>query len=191
MKFGKNIRQTIRKIDLIKEMGNKCPFCDSHNMIIRSSRIRVIPDLGSTLEKIILKIKTPRLKCKDCGKEFVIHHPLYPPKYEYSQAIIEYALTRYHYKNTSGNIISSDLKLLHQVDASEETIYSWLKEHSPAFLKIKLDKNPHQDLSHVKSITIDGSYVSTGKDIIGKKKHVDSLSVTKLENGDYLLMWWE
>ena len=191
MEFDKKIRLTIKKIDPIEDMGDKCPFCNFKNTIIRSSRIRKIPDLGSTLEKIIVEIKVPRLKCKDCGAEFIIHHPLYPPKYEYSKAVIEYALAHYHYNNVSGKKISSDLMRFHQVPVLEETVYSWLKEHSPAFLKVRLDKDPHQDLSHVKSITIDGSYVNTGKDIIGKKKHVDSLSVTNLENGDYLLMWWE
>ena len=191
MDFGKKVRPTIKKVDPIEEMGSKCVFCNSANTIIRSSQIRRIPALGSTLEKVIVEIKRPRIKCNDCGEEFMPHHPLYPPKFEYSQAIVEYALTHYHYNNASSKKISRDLKLLHQVDVPEDTIYSWITTHSPAFIEKQLNNDPAADLSHVKSITIDGTHVSTGKDIIGKKKLVDSLSVPKLKNGDYLLMWWK
>lgn len=43
----------------------------------------------------------------------------------------------------------------------------------------------------LKTITVDGSYVNVGSDIIGKKKLVESLSVTRLDDGRYLLLWWE
>ncbi|GAH27438.1 unnamed protein product, partial [marine sediment metagenome] len=39
----------------------------------------------------------------------------------------------------------------------------------------------------IKTITIDGTFISTGKDVIGKKKPVVSLSVSKAKNGTYLL----
>ena len=80
---------------------------------------------------------------------------------------------------------------MHDVSVSEATVYSWLKRHSPEFLKSKLDKERDGLPGTIKAITVDGTFVTTGKDIIGKKKHVDSLSVTKLASGEYLLMWWE
>ena len=51
MEFGKKVRISIKKVDPIKELGDSCAFCNSSNTIIRTSRIRRIPDLGSTLEQ--------------------------------------------------------------------------------------------------------------------------------------------
>ena len=193
MDFTSDVQITFKDINPLDELKQKhiCPFCNSTELITRSSRIRIVQDMGTTMEKNIARIKEPRVRCQSCKSEFVIHHPFFPPKYEYSKAVVEYALTHYYYMNTSGKDISKALKALHQVDVSKDTIYTWLQRLSPDFLKVKLDTSPCKDLSKIKTISIDGSYISTGKAIIGKKKLVDSLSVTKLANGDYLLMWWE
>jgi hypothetical protein len=129
--------------------------------------------------------------CQDCQATFTPEHASFPPDMEYSQAIVEYALTSFHYNNDSGEVIARNLGRLHQVDVPVATVYSWLKTYSPAFLKAQIDGRPTEDLSHIKTITIDGTYVHTGSAVIGKKKHVESLSVTKLADGRYLLMWWE
>ena len=83
------------------------------------------------------------------------------------------------------------MQFLHQVDIPEATVYSWLKLYSPEFIKARLNTSSTDLPPNIQAITVDGSYVSTGKDIIGKKKDVESLSVTKLEDGRSLLMWWE
>ena len=70
-------------------------------------------------------------------------------------------------------------------------MYKWLKAHTPEFVKARLASNEDDLPPNIKSLSIDGSYTSLAKDVIGKKKDVESLSVTKLENGQYLLMWWE
>lgn len=191
MQFENDVVTTIKDVNPLDSFDGKCPFCESENLTIRSSRKRIVPDLGTTVEKVIAKIKEPRMKCSKCKEEFVVHHPFYPPKYEYSRAIVEYALNHFHYMNTSGKDISLTLSRLHQVDVPEDTISTWLHKLSPAFLKSKLDTSPESTFKHIKTISIDGSHITTGKATIGKKKHVDSLSVTKLKNGDYLLMWWE
>lgn len=191
MEFNKHLRKTTKEI-LLKEFYNGiCPFCDSDQTIIRTSRTRSIQEMGTTLERITIKIPVCYIECKACGEKFTPEHPLYPPKYEYSQAVIEYALFRYHYQNTSGNQIAKDLRLLHHVEVKEATVYSWLKNLSPDFAKAKINQNPDNIPGSIKTITVDGTYFSTGKDIIGKKKDVESLSVTKLKDGRYLLMWWE
>ncbi len=140
---------------------------------------------------MITTIKLATFECEICGFNFSPEHPFYPPKFEYSQAVIEYALIRYHYQSVSGNQIAKDLQLLHQVDVPEATVYSWLKIYSPEFIKARLGTSSIDLPQNIQAITVDGSYVSTGKDIIGKKKDVESLSVTKLEDGRFLLMWWE
>jgi len=191
MDFSLPVHTTYKDIRSDDYFSGQCPLCGSTRLTIRTSRIRELLDLGSTSEKVIVRLDVVTFRCKKCTGQFTPEHPLYPPKYEYSRAIIEYALTRFHYHNASGKVIARDLTVLHNVPVSEATVYSWLKRHSPAFLKVKLANQPAQVPKHIKAITIDGSYVDLGKEIIGKKKHAESFSVTKLEDGRYLLMWWE
>ncbi len=190
MKFDSEIKKTERNIKIKDYFSMKCPFCDSKNIKIRSSRIRKIQDLGSPFEKVTINLKVAYITCSDCKAKFKPEHPSFPPKLEYSKAIVDYALMRYHYENTSGNQISQSLRRVHNVDVPEATVYTWLKEYSPEFLKVRIE-NKKLDVSQIKTITVDGTYVSAGKDIIGKKKDVESLSVTKLDDGRFLLMWWE
>ena len=191
MDFGIPVRTTYKDIRSDDYFEGQCPFCDSKRLDIRTSRIREVLDLGSTSEKVMVRLDVVTFHCKKCDRLFTPEHPLYPPKYEYSQAIIEYALTRFHYHNASGKVIAWDLTTLHQVPVSEATVYSWLKKHSPEFLQVKLAQQPDRLPEHIKAITVDGTYVNLGKEVIGKKKHVESFSVTKLKDGRYLLMWWE
>jgi hypothetical protein len=191
MDFGLKIRTTIRDIHPDVYFDGKCPFCGSTHIIIRSSYIRKIPDLGSPLEKIIVHLKVCLYFCQECKTAFTPEHPLFPPKLEYSRAVVELALHRFHYNNDSGDRIASDFEHYHQVPIPAATIYSWLKEHSPQFLKAQIEKKSPEDLSHLKTFTVDGSYVHTGTAAIGKKKLVELLSVTKLADGRFLLMWWE
>lgn len=191
MNFGKPVRITEREIDINDVFDDLCPFCNSKEIKKRSSYVRRIQDLGSPLEKILIFLTVRTYDCIDCKGQFTPEHPFYPPKYEFSQAIIEYALARYNYNNNSGNEIANDLRSIHQVDVSEVAVYSWLKKHSPEYIKSKLDADENNVPQNIKAISVDGSYTSLARDIIGKKKDVESLSVTKLENGQYLLMWWE
>ena len=185
-------KQVVQKnIQLNSYFDGKCVFCKSKNVIIRSSYHRTIPEMGNQVEKVIARVKMATIYCQDCHATFVPHHPLYPPKMEYAYTILNYVLTRFHFNNDSGEIIARDLSRLHQVDVPVATIYSWLKKYSPEFLKNQIDTSSPEDWSHIKTVTVDGTYVNTGSAVIGKKKDVESFSVTKLENGGYLLMWWE
>ena len=190
MNFRLPTRTIYRDYSLDTYFDGKCRSCGSARVITRSSYVREVPDIGSTVEKVIVRLKVCLVLCQDCGAQFTPEHPLFPPKLEYSLAVVEYALTRYHYHNASGNAIARDLSILHQVSVPEDTVYSWLKEHSPSFLKARIDAHP-QDLSRIKTVTVDGSYVHVGTAAIGKKKRAESYSATKLADGRYLLMWWE
>ncbi len=191
MEFKREKRKTIKTIELSDYYDGICPFCDSKNTIIRSSRVRKLQELGTTVEKVIVHLTSATIHCKDCGAEFSPDHLDFPAKYEFSMNVLEYALTRYHYHNVSGNDIARDLGLLNSVKVPEATVYSWLKRLSPDFIKDRLAKKPEDVPSNIKALTVDGSYVNIGKELIGKKKDVESFSVTKLEDGRYLLMWWE
>jgi len=191
MKFTNKIREKRIEIAVTDYFDGKCPFCQSTQTIIRSSYIKQIPDLGNSIEKVIIDLTVAYYKCKACVRNFTPEHPMYPPNYQYSLTIIQHALLRYHYHNASGRKITEELRLLHNVDVKEATIYAWLKGKSPEFIKSRLTKDSDDLPSNIKAITVDGTYVDVGRDIIGKKKLVESLSVTKLEDGRYLLMWWE
>jgi len=191
MKFDRETETIYKDIALDQYFDGICPFCGSKELKIRSSRMCNIQDLGTTSKKVIIRLEIQTIECRTCSAKFSPDHPAYPSKYEYSKDIIEYTLTRYNYHNISGNAIARDLALLHNVQVSEATVYSWLKDHSPDFIKANLAIEPENIPPNIKALTVDGSYVNMGKEIIGKKKDVDSFSVTKLEDGRYLLMWWE
>ena len=79
------------------------------------------------------------------------------------------------------------LKNSHEVEVPVDTVNSWIKRYSKDYLK---SVNREKTLEHpesIKTVTIDGTYTSTGRNVIGKKKPVVSLSLTKQKNGTYLL----
>jgi hypothetical protein len=67
---------------------------------------------------------------------------------------------------------------LHNVEIREETIYAWLKENSPDFVKESLKNAPTNLPSTVKAITDDDLEDS-------------NINFKLLEDGQRLLMWWE
>lgn len=189
MKFPANVRTTYFDISIEGYFNGVCPGCNSNNLKIRSSRKRTVPDLGSPIEKRIARIKMATFECNQCGKKFSPKHPDYPSKFEYSLAIIKYALDCYYNYNFSGPAIAHTLKDLHQVDIPIDTIHSWIKFHSDDYFKAMNRKSPQADPKTIKSIAIDGTFITGGKDVIGKKKPVDLLSLIRAKNGTYLLTW--
>ncbi len=187
MDFKKVVKTTFSYIPVEDYFDGACPECGSKSLIIRSSYKRVIPDLGAPREKRFVRIKINYFKCETCGHSFSPKHPDFPPKLEYTPSIITYALDSYYQFNSSGNKIALELKQKHKVDVPVDTIYTWIKKYSKDYLEsINEDKtilNPES----IKTITIDGTFISAGKDVIGKKKPVVSLSVSKARNGTYLL----
>jgi hypothetical protein len=124
----------------------------------------------------------------------------YPLKYEYSLAVIMYAMVRYYHENASANTIQKGLKMLHNVDVPVDTIYTWIKRLSADYAKTMVtpasptspgppttsDATPSEKESEVKTIAIDGTFVTTGVDVVGKKKPVVLLSLTRRKNGTLL-----
>ena len=177
-------RQTTRKRIEPKDYCNgKCTKCGSTDTYIRTSHVREIPEMGTTVEEVIAEVRAPTFVCRACGATFTQEHPHYPPKFEYSLAVVEYALTCFHYHNSSTREIRRDLKVLHGVEVPEGTIDTWIKVHSADFLAAKQAPDPEAVPQAVEYATIDGTFVSTGPDVVGKKKRVDWLSVTPLASG--------
>lgn len=187
MDFKTPIKTTYTDISYKDYFDGECPTCNSTALTIRSSYTRTIPDLGGPREKRYVRIEVKYFICKDCGAQFSPKHPEYPPKLEYTPNIILYALERYYHDNVTAPQIADVLNNSHQVDVPPDTVHTWIKLHSEAYLN-SIEKDKSLDEAElIKAVTIDGTYTSTGRDIIGKKKPVVSLSVTKDHDGTYLL----
>ena len=191
MDFSVDTIRTEKEVDFSEIFKGYCPFCNSKEVKKRSSHNRNVQELGTPFEKIVVFLTIRTYECQACKKQFSPEHPLYPPNYEVSKAVLKYALTRYNYNNSSGNEIARHLELLHNVKVSEQTVYKWLKDLSPDLVKERLNKDKDDLPQNIQAISVDGTYTNIAKDIIGKKKGVESLSVTKLDDGRFLLMWWE
>jgi len=123
--------------------------------------------------------------------EFTPEHPLYPKNHPYSKDIIEQSLNYAHKFNMSAEKIAAGLVLNNSVDISPKTVQSWINNYSKDYFQAIFAENPEKSLNELKAITIDGTWFTTGKNVIGKKKNVQFSSVTKLADGTYLLTWWK
>lgn len=186
MNFETVVTTTYIDIPVEDYFDGFCPTCSSESLKIRSSYKRVINDLGAPREKRIVRIKINYFECEKCGHEFSPKHPDYPPKYTYTPSVITYVLDSYYFFNSSGNDIALELKKKHNVKVPSDTIYSWIKFLSDDYLKSINHEKRLENPESIKTVTIDGTFTSVGRDVIGKKKPVVSLSVTKQKNGTYL-----
>ena len=187
MNFKTVVNTCYHDIPVEEYFNGICPKCRSRALRIRSSYNRTLPDLGAPRKKRFLRIKINYFECESCGHSFSPKHPEYHSKLEYSPSIIHYALERYHRDNISGNKIADVLKNSHEVDVPVDTVNSWIKRHSTAYLKTINQEKSIDHPESIKTITLDGTFTSAGSDVIGKKKPVVSLSLTKQKNGTYLL----
>ena len=186
MEFKTVVKTTYFDVPVEEYFSGACPNCGSKTVKIRSSYQRVVPDLGAPREKRFLRIKINYYKCETCGRSFSPKHPDYPSKVEYSPSIILYALERYYRDNISANNIHHVLKHSHEVDVPIDTINTWIKRYSKEYLKSIEGEKSLKSPESIKTVSIDGTFTSTGKDVIGKKKPAVLLSVTKQKNGTYL-----
>jgi len=187
MNFKTVVKTSYSDIPVEEYFNGTCTKCGSLILKIRSSYKRVISDLGAPREKRFVRIKINYFECEKCGHSFSPKHPDFPSKLEYTPSIILYVLERYYRDNISGKKIAHVLKDSHNVEVPVDTVNSWIKIHSKEYLNSIERKKTVENPKSIKTVTIDGTYTSAGRDIIGKKKPVVSLSVTKAKNGTYLL----
>lgn len=191
MDFSKCVRKEIVKISAREYAPKACPSCKSHKIIIRTSHVRTIPELGNIDTRRIVKLHMATFKCQECGAKYTPKHPDYPDKYEYSRRIIQTALSLHFKKNISGNKVADQLAEYYNVQIPPKTIYSWINGLTERFMKSEFKSAPERALKAYKALTIDGTGFSLGNHELGKKKDVHSLSTVKLSDGIYLLTWWE
>ena len=187
MNFKTVLRTTYSDIPVEDYFGGACPKCGSKVLKIRSSYKRVIADLGAPREKRFIRIKINYYKCESCSHDFSPKHSEYPPKLEYSPSIILYSLERYYRDNISAKKIAHVLKNSHNIEVPTDTVNTWIKQHSKEYLKSIEREKTLENPESIKTVSIDGTFTSTGRDVIGKKKPAVLLSVTRGKNGTYSL----
>lgn len=200
MKFITIIAEKHHPVPVSAHFNGLCLQCLSPDTKIRSSYVREVVDLGTPFEQRIADVTMATIECNACGCTFTPVPQEYPLKYEYSLAVITWAMARYYHENASANTIQQSLKLLHNVKVPVDTIYTWIKRLSADFAKTMEppapttnpttsttpDATPSEKESEVKTIAIDGTFVTTGVDVVGKKKPVVFLSLTRRKDGTLL-----
>ena len=187
-------------VPVTAHFDGRCLQCKSTDTKIRSSYTHEVSDLGTPFEQRIADVVMATIECNSCGCTFTPVSREYPLKYEYSLAVITWAMSRYYHENASANVIQQGLKMLHNVEVPVDTIYTWIKRLSMDYAKTMesppdmADKSssPASDTTSpenqwdVKTIAVDGTFVTTGVDVVGKKKPVVFLSLTRRANGTLL-----
>jgi transposase-like protein len=200
MEFDITVKVTRQDVPVSAHFDGRCLQCKSTDTKIRSSYTREVVDLGTPIEQRIARVTMATIECNACGCTFTPVPREYPLKYEYSLAVIMYAMVRYYHENASANTIQKGLKMLHNVDVPVDTIYTWIKRLSDDYAKtmrpkgdaplasnaeVPVMQEPKQE-DGVKTIAVDGTFVTTGVDVIGKKKPVVLLSLTRRPDGTLL-----
>ena len=187
-------------VPVTAHFDGRCLQCKSTDTKIRSSYTREVSELGTPFEQRIADVVMATIECNACGCTFTPVPQEYPLKYEYSLAVITWAMARYYHENASANDIQKSLKMLHNVVVPVDTIYTWIKRLSDDYAKTMerpagttssdttttSETEPRDAGNDVKTIAIDGTFVTTGVDVVGKKKHVDLLYLTRDKKGRLL-----
>ena len=200
MDFITTVKEIYNAVPVTAHFDGRCLQCKSTDTKIRSSYTREVTDLGTPFEQRIAVVTMATIECNACGCTFTPVPREYPLKCEYSLAVITWAMARYYHENASANVIQQGLKMLHNVAVPVDTIYTWIKRLSADYAKTMVtpasttslgtpttsDAIPPERGSTVKTIAIDGTFVTTGVDVVGKKKPVVLLSLTRRKNGTLL-----
>jgi len=191
MDFFQTIRDIIVKELFLTYFSGICPFCESKNYIILDTRHRILPDMGGPTRRIKVDLEVKTVQCANCKRIFTPEHPYYPPFLHYTLDVVQFALDAAHKWTLSAEKIAHLLETEHQVMVDPKTIQEWINSYSEQYFQTYFLTQPKTAVQEFKSITVDGVYFTAGKDVIGKKKNVESLSVTKLAGDVYLVTWWE
>src|SRR5271157_5348064 len=200
MDFITDVKVVHIAVPVTAHFDGHCLQCNSTDVKIRSSYTREVTELGTPFEGRIAVVVMATIECNSCGCTFTPVPREYPLKYEYSLAVITWAMARYYHENASANVIQQGLKMLHNVDVPVDTIYTWIKRLSADYAKTMEPKpstpGPEPSPStgttqlegqeEVKTIAVDGTFVTTGVDLVGKKEPVVFLSLTRRANGTLL-----
>jgi hypothetical protein len=193
MDFQRKTSTTVLKVCFSDYYSGECLFCGGKLYKIVDSWLKKVAQLGGPAWKVNVEIEMKTILClnPECEMKFTPEHPNYPKGFHYSLDVIEKALNQAHHFTRSAQDIAFLLKEDHNVEVSSKAVQGWINAFSEEFFQAYFSKHPDTAVDDFRAITIDGTWFSQGKALIGKKKAVQSLSVTKLQGGHYLLTWWE
>ncbi len=195
-----NARETLAcepEYQLVSDMELKpseCIACGHREIIRRTYKFIDRQDLGTPKIKRIQRHERVLFECKKCGTQFAIANPNISSDSRYTDDVKEYVFKRVLDMGDSMHRVSSDLKVLHNVDLAVQTISDWItkrKETDTSNLpeaKAPSARNPDIDV-----MTLDGTFkaVNPKKNDRGKKNGEPScLHITRLKNGQ-LVAYWE
>lgn len=179
-----------------------CPHCQSNDYARISYYFRTLQKLGSPQIARRIQYESITWLCNQCETSFAIHTPEIPMRDSYMPEIKEYALYRVLTKGDSARRVGDDLRTLHQVEISEDTILAWIKapekEKTPKTKKKGINSVPHEfseediikDFSGV--LGVDGTF----KSVKAKKNEIREaetepllLHLTHLEDGRLVAYW--
>ncbi len=186
MEFPTEIKTTQGDIPIEAYFKGPCEKCGGPQLKKRSSYWRTLADLGTPRERRVIRLQVTYFECS-CGHYFSPKHPDYPPKLEYTPAVITYALESYFRFNCSAPSICKDLNQKLNVEVPLDTITTWIKAHGEKFLASLQKEKPITHPEEVKTVSLDGTFTSVGRELIGKKSSVVLLSLTSLKNGTFSL----
>ena len=170
MNFNTSIKREIKTINLNDYAERVCPYCNSIFTFKRDSRYRTISDLGTPDTKVTIKLQVGVIGCLECGKTHKPEHPDFPRYYRFSKNVIKTALWGYMKNNWSGQGISSFLSEHHKVTVHYRTVNEWIKKLKDDYVNYEKSRDKSKIPSWYKTITIDGTFLNFGADLIGKKK---------------------
>lgn len=119
-----------RYISDADEPPNCCPSCGAQEFSRSSYYFRDLQELGSPAVARKVRYEAVTWKCKHCFALFVFHNTVIPMRSSFMPEIVEYVMHRVIKKGDSARRVAEDLKILHNVLISEDTILSWINSQS-------------------------------------------------------------
>ena len=179
-----------------------CPSCETQEFTRSTYYFRDLQELGSPTVARRVRYEAVTWKCKHCHTLFAVHNPIIPLRTTYMPEIVEYAKHRVIKKGDSARRVAEDLKQLHNVTISEDTILTWVNSKSngsksspdaslPSQLITDFTKSPLiKDFSGV--LGIDGTFKAVKakkNELRGDANVPPLLHLTHLPDGRLVAFW--
>lgn len=192
-----------KQVELVDETESPlketfCPHCTGQDIIRINSYIRDVQDLGTIHCRKLLRFESITLKCKSCGKTFLLENENVLKGSRYTKAVLEVCLLLAFERGFSAGSIEEHMEMFYGVSIDRTTVLKWENIHGKQFCEGKnLEYKKNLD-EFSGFMSLDGTFSkfqpqrrykrrSRGK---GKKK--DSwLHLTRFADGTLLALWDE
>lgn len=205
--MGKNpsipFRTEVRTISDADSPPTCCPCCQSKVFTRYSYYFRDLQELGSI--NVIRRVRFESIvwRCNACKTTFSVHNPLIPERTPYMPDVKQYAEHRILTKGDSAGRVVEDLRILHHVEISDDTVLSWInpkhdssqeKLNESPIININNPQIPQNSVSFSGVLGIDGTFKSVKakkKEQRGDENALPLLHLTHLPDGRLVAAWPE